>query len=46
MATDGIRPDFVTTLAAGPQPQELADQVLANSSRGGDDALVVCARVS
>jgi negative regulator of sigma-B (phosphoserine phosphatase) len=44
MATDGVRSDFVTSLSAAGSAQAIADRVLEQSARGGDDALVLVAR--
>lgn len=43
-ATDGIRAGFTERLSLGGPPQRLADHILANYSRGNDDALVLVAR--
>lgn len=43
-ATDGLHSDFAEGLAAGEPPQPLANRILAQSSRGTDDALVLVAR--
>jgi negative regulator of sigma-B (phosphoserine phosphatase) len=42
--TDGIEPDFSTTLAGSVAAQELADRVYARHGRGTDDALAVVVR--
>ena len=43
-ATDGIREGFAEGLPTDATPQQLADQILARSGKGTDDALVVVAR--
>jgi len=43
-ATDGITPDFADKLNLRDPPQELADRILAQHSKGTDDALVLIAR--
>lgn len=42
--TDGIRGGFATDLSANYTPQEMADRILAEYSKGSDDALVFVAR--
>jgi phosphoserine phosphatase RsbX len=44
LATDGVRPVFGDWPGPGEAPQEMADRILADQSRGTDDALVVVAR--
>jgi phosphoserine phosphatase RsbX len=44
LATDGVRPDFSEGLVLGPPPQELAERILAQHLKGGDDALVLVAQ--
>jgi negative regulator of sigma-B (phosphoserine phosphatase) len=44
LATDGVRPDFAEGLVLGPPPQELAERILAQHLKGGDDALVLVAQ--
>jgi phosphoserine phosphatase RsbX len=44
LATDGVRPEFAEGLVLGPPPQELADRILAQYLKGGDDALVLVAQ--
>jgi hypothetical protein len=44
VATDGIKDGFADGLSAETPPQRLADQVLARSCKGTDDALVLVAR--
>lgn len=46
LLTDGIGPigDWLDRLPAIRSPQSMADQILASSARGTDDALVVVAR--
>jgi len=44
LATDGIRSGFADDLAIDAPPQQLADQILARSGKGTDDALVLVAR--
>ncbi len=44
MATDGVRADFATGASVRGSAQAIADRVLATSSRGNDDALVLVAR--
>jgi hypothetical protein len=44
MATDGIHSGFTAGLAIEHGPQEIAESILARSSRGTDDAHVVVAR--
>jgi negative regulator of sigma-B (phosphoserine phosphatase) len=46
LATDGIRPQFADQVAFGGPPQSVADEILANYRHGGDDALVLVARLS
>jgi serine/threonine protein phosphatase PrpC len=43
-ATDGITSGFAEGLPAGASPQEVADYILARSTKGTDDALVLVAR--
>jgi phosphoserine phosphatase RsbX len=43
-ATDGIEPDFSSTLAPGVPAQVLAERILAKHGRGTDDALAVVVR--
>jgi hypothetical protein len=43
-ATDGIKSGFAEGLPAGASPQEVADDILARSTKGTDDALVLVAR--
>lgn len=42
--TDGIRGGFAKDLSANYPPQEMADRILAEYSKGSDDALVFVAR--
>jgi serine/threonine protein phosphatase PrpC len=42
--TDGIRRNFTDMLMATDSPQQIADRILAQSSKGTDDALVLVAR--
>lgn len=42
--TDGIRSDFDEGLSSSDPPQLMADRILAGSSKGSDDALVLVAR--
>lgn len=44
VATDGIQEGFADGLSTETPPQQLADQVLARSYKGTDDALVLVAR--
>jgi serine phosphatase RsbU (regulator of sigma subunit) len=44
MATDGIRPDFADGTAFDGDPERIAAGIVARSSSGADDALVVVAR--
>jgi hypothetical protein len=44
LATDGVRPVFGEWPAPAEAPQEVADRILADQSRGTDDALVLVAR--
>jgi phosphoserine phosphatase RsbX len=44
LATDGIDPDFADRLEPSGSAQEIADGILRDHRRGGDDALVVVAR--
>jgi hypothetical protein len=44
VATDGIKHGFADGLGTEVPPQQLADQILARSSKGSDDALVLVAR--
>ena len=44
LATDGVRPVFGDWPGPGEAPQEMADRILADQSRGTDDALVLVAR--
>ena len=44
MATDGIDPDFDQDLVLRRQPQQIADQILADHWKRTDDGLVVVAR--
>ncbi len=46
LATDGIRPQFADAVTFGGSPQSVADEILANYCNGGDDALVLVARLS
>jgi hypothetical protein len=43
-ATDGLRSGFAQDLSLGQTPQAMADRILADYSRGTDDALVLIAR--
>jgi negative regulator of sigma-B (phosphoserine phosphatase) len=43
-ATDGIRSNFTDRLTANGSPQQIADRILSDHSRGTDDALVLVAR--
>lgn len=43
-ATDGLRSNFTSHIELGLAPQELADALLAGSSKGSDDACVAVAR--
>lgn len=45
LATDGIKPGFAEGIVTGAPLQALADRLLADHVRGGDDALVVAARL-
>jgi len=42
--TDGIRRNFTDMLMTNDGPQQIADRILAKSSKGSDDALVLVAR--
>jgi hypothetical protein len=44
MATDGIYNDFVPDVTEGRSAQEVAEGILAECSKGSDDALVVAVR--
>lgn len=44
LATDGVRPVFGSWPGPAEPPQEVADRILAEQSRGTDDALVLVAR--
>ena len=44
MATDGISSAFASSLVTGVDAQHLAERILAEHSRGTDDALVVVVR--
>jgi negative regulator of sigma-B (phosphoserine phosphatase) len=44
LATDGIAAGYVPGLDPAAAPQALADRILAEYGRGGDDALVLVAR--
>jgi negative regulator of sigma-B (phosphoserine phosphatase) len=44
LATDGISGGYLTGLDPAAGPRALADRILAEHARGGDDALVVVAR--
>ncbi len=44
LATDGLRSDFSTGVSVQGSAQAIADRILAASSRGHDDALVLVAR--
>jgi negative regulator of sigma-B (phosphoserine phosphatase) len=44
LASDGIRSGFIVDLALEPDPQHIADDLLARFARGSDDAHVVVAR--
>jgi negative regulator of sigma-B (phosphoserine phosphatase) len=44
LATDGVRPVFGGWPGPVEAPQEMADRILADQSRGTDDALVLVAR--
>jgi serine/threonine protein phosphatase PrpC len=44
VATDGIKDGFASGLDTETPPQQLADQILARSCKGTDDALVLVAR--
>jgi serine/threonine protein phosphatase PrpC len=44
VATDGIKDGFADGLSTETPPQQLADQILARSCKGTDDALVLVAR--
>jgi phosphoserine phosphatase RsbX len=44
LTTDGIAAGYVPELEPAAGPQALADRILAEYARGGDDALVVVAR--
>jgi phosphoserine phosphatase RsbX len=44
LATDGVRPVFGEWPAPAEAPQDVADRILADQSRGTDDALVLVAR--
>jgi negative regulator of sigma-B (phosphoserine phosphatase) len=43
-ATDGVRSDFARDVLADDPPQRTADRILAQYSKGNDDALVLVAR--
>lgn len=45
LATDGVRADFATGLLPTGRPADLAQRILSSHADGGDDALVVVARV-
>ena len=42
--TDGIRSGFAKGLSTSDPPQLMADRILAEHSKGSDDALVLVAR--
>lgn len=42
--TDGIRRNYTDMLMTNDGPQQIADRILAKSSKGSDDALVLVAR--
>jgi hypothetical protein len=44
MATDGLKGDFSSAVSVRGSAQTIADRILAASSRGHDDALVLVAR--
>jgi hypothetical protein len=44
LATDGVRPVFGEWPAPAEAPQDVANRILADQSRGTDDALVLVAR--
>jgi hypothetical protein len=44
LATDGIDSGFAQAIAAGGTAQEIADRILAEHGKEGDDALVVVVR--
>jgi hypothetical protein len=44
--TDGIRSNFGDGLVASAAPSSLAQNILANHLQGGDDALVLVARMA
>jgi hypothetical protein len=44
LASDGVRSDFASELAPSGPVQKIAESVLEQSARGGDDALVVVVR--
>ncbi len=44
LATDGVRSDFVSSLARGTPSRQLADLILDHHGREDDDALVLVAR--
>jgi hypothetical protein len=44
LATDGIESGFPRTMHRGDPPQRIADRILAQHSKGTDDALVLVAR--
>ncbi|HTK83129.1 MAG TPA: SpoIIE family protein phosphatase [Bacteroidota bacterium] len=44
LATDGIRETFVVETSSWGHPQQIADKILAQYSRGNDEALVLVAR--
>jgi serine/threonine protein phosphatase PrpC len=46
LATDGIVPGFERSVDRGRKPQALAEKILAEHTKGTDDALVLVARYS
>jgi negative regulator of sigma-B (phosphoserine phosphatase) len=44
LATDGIDSGFAGAITAGGSAQDIADRILAQHAKGGDDALVVVIR--
>ena len=45
-ATDGVRSEFIKSLAALEPPQRAADRILEQYCRGNDDALILVARLT
>jgi hypothetical protein len=44
VATDGIRPDFVRSVAPRQKPKQIAQRVMQEHFRATDDALVLAVR--